>query len=252
MNTKFKRIQCIDRALDILNAIKDGKLTTVNAIASQVGLTASTVYNIVKTLESRGFIGNENGRYEIGAKLGLLASNWDLAGSLPTLTKPILEEINSRTGESVCVTILKGLQAEIITLMNGTRQVSVQFLHRTWNYPLNLGTGRLLVALGNPADWPLFIQKHLQDGPKNFDESDWNTQKWQNHLERLRDQDYVILRISPSDGEASIGVVAVPLRSANRSLIAAIGCSCPNKRATDKHLRFIKDAIISGIANNSI
>lgn len=251
-NTKFKRIQCIDRALDILNAVVAGNCRTVNDIASHVGLNQATVYNIVKTLESRGFIDNRNGCYGIGSNLGLLASNWDMSVNLPLLTKPILEEVSAKTGEAACVTILNGLQAEIVNLSPGIRQVSVQFLHRFWSHPLNLGTGRLLIALGNSSDWPNHIHRHLQESPRNRGECNWDYRRWEKHLNILKAQDFVILRISPELEAEEIGAVAVPLRSANGAVIGVIGSSCPLNRASDEHLLFMKDSIVLAIRHNPI
>lgn len=250
---KFKRIQCIDRALDIMNVIGNGKCHTVNEIALKVSLNQFTVYNIVKTLEARGFITNSSGVYLIGPALGLLASDSDVKSNLPLLSKPILEEVNEKTGESVCLTIMDGFQAEIVNLMHGIRQVSVQFLHRTWNYPLNLATGRLLIALSNPADWPLHIERHLSGTSKNLDEQNWNYQNWQAHLDTLRNQDYSMLKLSPPDHEAEfIGAVAAPLRNTGGILVGVIGSSCPLNRATDEHLLFMKNCIASAIASHKL
>ena len=249
---KFKRIQCVDRAVDILNAVSTGNCHTINDIAKSVSLKSATVYNIVKTLASRGLIIDGHGSYEIGPKLCLLASSWDIVKSLPLLAQPILDEVNKKTEEAVCVAILVGTRAEIVNLMPGMRQVSAQFLHRIWNYPLNLGTGRLLIAMGNEADWPLHIEKQLQEGPKNRDERDWRVDKWRRHLEEIRRQGYVILRINPEQEGEELGAVAVPLRSTNNSIIAAIGCSCPISRATDAHLAFIKDTIFTALKNHPI
>jgi len=252
-DTKFKRIQCLDRALDILNAVATGHCRTVNEIASLVGLNQSTVYNIVKTLEARRFIDCQDGSYAIGSSLGLMANSWDLAGNIPHLAKPILEEVAEKTGEGVCVTMLAGLHAEIINMLPGARQVSVQFVHRTWRYPLNLGTGRLLVALGNPADWERHIQRHLKDAPKNLGERGWDQGRWERHFEELRRQGFVILRISSGeqDGE-DIGAVAAPLRSRSGALVGVLGSSCPAERASEKHLASMKDSIVAAIAKNPL
>lgn len=250
--TKFKRIQCIDRALDILAVIAADKPQTVNEIAGKAGLNTSTAYNIVKTLETRGFVAGGNGRYEIGHQLGLMASNWDIAACLPVLTKPILEEFSQKLGEAVCVTILRGMHAEIVNLIPGTRQVSAQFLHRDWKYPLNLGTGRLLIALGDPEEWQAHIERHLLDGPRNEGERNWDARQWHKHFEQLRHQDYVSLQIVPSDGEESIGAVAVPLRSPQGVVLAAIGSSCPQSRATHDHLLAVRKALLAAIAGNPL
>ena len=252
MEAKFKRIQCIDRALDILDAVSNGKCRTISEIGACVGLNQATAYNIVKTLDARGFICCPEGVYKLGPKLGLLASNWSLADSLPLLTRPILEEVIAKTGEPVCVTVMNGLQAEIINLMQGIRQVSVQFLHRTWNYPLNLATGRLLVALGKESEWPLHIKRQLQCELKNKAECDWDSQRWQSELEKLRIQDFVILKIAPETEAEEIGAVAVPIRNASGIVVGVIGSSCPLNRATTEHLKAMKDAITVAIASNPL
>ncbi len=250
--TKFKRIQCVDRAIDILDAVGRGGCRTINDIAGRVRLNPATVYNIVKTLAVRGFINEASGDYAIGSKLGLMASRWDVTKELPLLAAPIIEEINRMTGEAVCVTIMAGMRAEIVNLMPGSRQVSVQFLHRAWKYPLNLGTGRLLVALGDKDDWERFIEKHIEGGPKNLSEKKWDGKTWRMQLDKIRSQGHVIVRIVPEGEDEEIGAVACPLRAPNGALVAAIGCSCPISRATDAHLAFIKETIYAAIAENPL
>ncbi len=248
----FKRIQCLDRAIDIISAVSGGRFSSINDIAMKVGLNQSTAYNIIKTLESRGFIACENGVYGIGARLGLLASSWDLAGNLPLLSKPILEEVNAKTGEAVCVTIMNGFQAEIVNLMPGRHQVSVQFLHRMWDYPLNLGTGRLLIALQDPSEWRKHIERHLNEAPRNWAERDWDYRSWEFHLSELRAQDFVILHIKPDSNSEEIGAVATPLRMEDGRVLAVIGSSCPYSRADSTHLVSIKDAIVAAIESHKV
>jgi len=252
MDTKFKRIQCLDRAIDILEAVASGKLRTVNEIGGQAGLNQSTAYNIVKTLEARGFIGIVDGIYKVGPRLGMMASNWNSTESLPLLTKPILEEVNKKTGESVCVTIMNGSEAEIINLMQGIRQVSVQFLHRNWSYPLNLATGRLLIALGPEQDWARHIKRQLSCELKNRGEKNWDAEKWESHLRNLREQDFAIIRIEPAVEADAIGAVAAPFRNARGALMGVIGSSCPKSRASDEHLLFMKTCIANAINSNPI
>jgi DNA-binding IclR family transcriptional regulator len=248
----FKRIQCLDRAIDILAVIADEHPATVQDIALRVGLNPSTAYNIVKTLESRGLISNDAGRYAVGATLGLMASSWDVSGSLPMLTRPIFELYRSTVGEAACLATLRGQHAELLNLVDHAGQVGLQFVHRTWNYPLNLGVGRLLVALGDPADYPHHIERQLRDGPRNQGEKDWDFPRWLAHLESLRDQDSVILRIVPGDGADPIGVVAIPLRTTRGALLGAIGSSCQLDRASDGHLLEMRTALAEAIAKHPI
>lgn len=246
-DTKFKRIQCIDRAVDIIGHIARAKQLTMNQISERMGLSVSTVYNIVKTLSSRNYLVNMGGVYQIGTEVGILGTSCDMQASIPQLVQPILTEINQKTGELSCVTIMTGTRAEIMSMMENTSEVSVKFTHRIWECPLYIATGRMLVAFGDEGKWPEIIREHIKNGTKGPGEEKWNYKKWYSHLNDIRKNGFIILK-----SRGLIDAVAVPFFSSTGYLMASIGVSIPSVRTDDEKLKNILDIVINTVKSKNI
>jgi len=241
-DAKFKRIQSINRAIDVIGHIARSKRLTMNQIAEKMGLTVSTLYNIVKTLSSRNYLTNIGGAYQLGTELGILGTSWDMQASIPQLAQPLLAEINQKTGEATCVTILTGTRAEIISMLESTSEVSAKFTLRLWECPLYLATGRILVAFGDEGAWEGIIDSHLRNGMKGAEETDWNYEKWCSHLHDIRRDGFIILK-----SRGHVDSVAVPFFSSSGNLLASIGASCPSFRSGDEKLKNMLDIILNTI-----
>lgn len=246
-DTKFKRIQCLDRAIDIIGHIARSKQLTMNQISERMGLSVSTVYNIVKTLASRNYLINIGGTYQVGSELGILGTSWDIQASVPQLVQPLLAEINRKTGEATCVTIMTGTRAEIISMLESTSEVSAKFTHRIWDCPLYLATGRILVAFGDERLWNDVIRNHIKNGMKETEEADWSCKKWYSHLNDIRKDGFIILK-----GRGQVDSVAAPFFSSTGHLLASIGASCPSFRAGDEKLKNILDIILDTIKSKKV
>ncbi len=249
--SKFKRIQCIDRALDIIEAAASGEYRTVSELAEAVKLNGATAYNIVKTLMARDFLIEKNGTYQIGHKLGLMAQKWDIASGLPTLVRPLLAEIGRILGnEHVSVAMRSGGGIETVMLMPDTpEKYHNQFLYRDWDDPLILAAGRVIVAFEEEKDWMKTIENHLNKGCMNLLEKEWNHYNFYKHLEEIRSCGGVTLRIQNPSGN-TFGAAAAPIFSPAGVLLGAIGASCLAEEATGEHLGEMLNIIKDTIANN--
>lgn len=247
---KFKRIQCLDRALDIVALVSGSKHgLTMNEIAQNAGLKQATAYNIVKTLSSRGFLENNNGRYCIGASLGMAASRWDIEASLPRMLESLLKEIQVETGDTVCVAVMRKRKTEIISYHEGNHNINVRFIHTEWNYPLHIASGRILVAFGEQDLWDEFISDYLKSGSVAEPEKDWDKARWREHLFQIRQSGYSIIYRDSVIYRTS--AAAAPLFSPAGNLIAAVAVSCPPEKGSDEHLEKMKNSILKAIKNYS-
>lgn len=249
---KFKRIQSVDRALDIMTLVSESHGLTMNEIAKRMGLKPGTVYNIVKTLSSRGFLSNVDGRFEVGSALGLAASRWDIERSLPEMAKPLLRELRQLTGEVTCITILAGgNRAEIITLQQTGPGCDYNYTHSVWECPLYIATGRVLVAFGPEENWTALINSHLKSNFVTEQEKDWDFQRWYDELKQIREQGYTI--VSPrKEQSGNVSAVGVPMFKPNGDLLASIGISCVKERTSPEHLMEMKDAALSLVKRNPL
>jgi IclR family acetate operon transcriptional repressor len=249
---KFKRIQSVDRALDIMTIVSESHGLTMNEIAKLMGLKPGTVYNIVKTLSSRGFLSNVEGRFEVGSALGMAASRWDIERSLPQMAKPLLRELNQVTGEVTCITILaEENRAEMITLQPSDHACNYRYTHSIWDYPLYLATGRVLAAFGPETCWNSLIKAHLKSNMITEQEKDWDYQRWQDELNNIKKQGYTI--ISPRmEQSGQVSAIGVPMFKPNGELLASVGVSCVKERTSPEHLIAMKDAALSLVKRNPL
>lgn len=114
-------IQSIERALNILETVRDSK-KPVRAIdiARSVGLSATASNNIVRTLYIRGYLDqNEAGHYLLGAQSYLLGNAADAWSELRNLAKAPMLELSRKSGqlcflgveylgEIICVNLVEG------------------------------------------------------------------------------------------------------------------------------------------------
>jgi len=215
-------VQCLDRSMDILEAIATAGEMGVTQIAAAVGLHVATVHNILRTLAARHYLINAGGRYRLGPGLAALTARWDPLQALPAEIKPYLEQISAATGEAASATILVGYSGRLIGFQPGTQPITIQFPQWEWPNAMSLATGRLLVSFLQPKLWREFITRNAGAEPY------WSIDRWEQELTQWRSQGCCVLRRPGDDSQTAI---ACPIRTAGGAALAAIGASAPGFRA---------------------
>ena len=81
-------VRSVERAIDVLFSFTQQEpVLDIPALQQRTGLSRPTLYRLLRTLESSGLIysfGNPL-RFQLGARIGLLASTWTPAPPLVTL-----------------------------------------------------------------------------------------------------------------------------------------------------------------------
>ncbi len=215
-------VQSVERALDLLEAVAVAGEMGVSELARALGLHVATVHNLLRTLAARHFLLNRAGRYRLGPAAAVLASRWDPVQALPDVVQPRLAQVARESGEAASATILLGFEARLIAFQPGTEAITIHFPQWSWPQALKLATGRLLVALGDEAAWPAFVERSPDAHPGSSPES------WLAHLAELRRQRYCALRTDRDGGQV---LLALPLLAAGGRAVASIGVACPAFRA---------------------
>src|SRR4051812_4143556 len=149
------RVQSLDRALDLLEALAAADELGVSDIAARTGLVPSTAHRLLGTLVARGYAAQSpaNGRYLLGYKLLELTSGLqDRMARLRTAARPHLEAIQSETGETTNLVVLDGRDVVYVDSVAGTRSVRL-FTEIGRAIPAHTsGAGKALLAWREPAD----------------------------------------------------------------------------------------------------
>src|SRR6201992_779072 len=119
-----QRVQSLERALDLLEALATTDELGVSDIAARTGLVPSTAHRLLGTLVARGDAAQNpaSGRYLIGYKLLELTNGLhDRIGRLRTAARPHLEAIQQETGETTNLVVLERRNVVYVDSVSGSR-----------------------------------------------------------------------------------------------------------------------------------
>ena len=225
------RVQSLERALDLLEALASTDELGVSELAARTGLVPSTAHRLLATLVSRGYAAQSaaNGRYLLGYKLLELTSGLqDRLERLRSAARPHLEAIMEQTGETTNLVVLEGPNAVYIESVTGTRSVRL-FTEIGQAIPAHTsGSGKALLAWRATAD----VEALLGEGPlpASTPRTLTTTEALLEDLARIRRRGY-----ATDDEEHELGVacVATPVLDASGLPLAAISVSGPTPRMAD-------------------
>lgn len=216
-------IQSVRRALDILEVVAQAGESGVTEIAAAVGLHVATTHNLLRTLVRCRYLENHDRRYRVGpAVAALTRQNGGLPG-VPEMVRPFLERISQETGEAATCTALTGDVLQVVAFQPGTQAITTHFPRWVWAQPLELATGRLLVALAPEEQWMEYLCDSAEVVPGR------SIEEWKHTLRLIREFGYACIQHAKDGGQLAMGF---PIRTRTGRVIAAIGASAPLFRIT--------------------
>jgi DNA-binding IclR family transcriptional regulator len=213
---------------------------SVTELARELRLTKSNIHRLLRTLVSSGYAKYlpETRRYEASLKLWELGTLLVSRLDLKTVAAPRLQELASRTHESVHLSIFDGGDAVYIDKIEGLHPVRA-YSRVGGRAPAHcVATGKVLLAHQRPdviasiaANLERFTPHTITKPEILYDE-----------LERVRRDGYAINRGQWREG---VGGVAAPIRDGGGAVVAAVGISGPTDRLRLKVLRSFTPLVIA-------
>lgn len=226
--------QAISRALDVLALVRDaGRDLGVLAIAHALSLRPSTAHRIVRALVADGYLGQDpdTDRYYLGRSAVLLglAAHRDLGLQAAF---PVLEDLGSRTSESVNLGVRDGASALVVLRVESPLPLRFDQPAGT-RVPLHASSmGKSLLAFeGLDGGIPAAIERYTADAGgalARFTPTTITTERaLQIELTRTRERGH-----SLDDGESIDGVycVGAPILGADGRARAAVAVQAPAVR----------------------
>ncbi len=146
--TTPKQVRVLDKTLDILEQLKrDGNGPGLAEIARRVEMPKATVYRILTTLESRGYLNREpDGGYRIAGKLFALQRDQSPEQNLLRAAPPIMERLAAECRETVNLGTLDG--GEVVVIATAESPQSVRMASKVGNRRCihTTGLGKVLMA----------------------------------------------------------------------------------------------------------
>jgi len=213
----------LGRGFEVLAAVCEHAPTTVEAVATNLGLPLSTAYRYVRTLRELGFIQEYEGYYDVGVRMLGLVRDVRTEEALARLASPLLFDLVSRTSETATLVVADGDLARTVISIEPHRPVRLSF--RTGAMlPLHAGAPAKALLANMPE---AFVRGYLARAARTSagDRVPF-TQGLSEQLQAIRDSGVCVTH-SEVDADA-VGVAAPLFR--RKELVAAISIAGPASR----------------------
>lgn len=225
--------QTLERGLDLLLAFSAGQPTLSAAqLAERCQLPLSTVYRLLQTLESRGFVSLAGGgRFQLGASiLGMLrVLGRQIDQGIGGVALPIMEGLAAATGETVILTIVSNEVAVCIQSVESAQALRLSFRRGMINPLWSGASAKVLLAFLDPAAQAAVVE---QAAGQRYASGAWiEREALQAQLAAIRAGGYAF-----TGDEVDLGVraVAVPVLKQGGRLLAGLSIAAPRDRLADE------------------
>jgi IclR family acetate operon transcriptional repressor len=198
---------------------------TLQQIIRTTGLPASTCQRLVRNLVVEGFLDREDDHYRIGLDFVQWAAPGTFGLDVVRLTRPALQALRDRTGETACLYVRHGPFRTVVSLAESRHPV-IRLFVVGMVMPLHAGSaGKVLLA------WdPTARQEAVRHGLGRF------TDHTVVDIDELTEQLAAIRRAGFSasfeERDAGAASISAPVFGLNGELVAALGIGAPLQRVS--------------------
>lgn len=235
-------LSSVDGALSILGLFFDAEELSVSDVAKETGVSRSTAFRFMITLENRGFVSRtSSGKYRLGLKLfslGMLAySRMELVSA----AHPILADMARVSGETCHIGILEdGLHIIFIDKALGSSRLKMDTPIGYRNYAHCTASGKVILAWQSEQVINRYIRHASFERLTETTISD--AQKLLRELDSIKHSGYAT---DSEEAELGLTCYAMPLLDSGGTAFASISISGPTTRMTAQktaHLEMLRRA----------
>lgn len=217
-------ILVLRKVSDILNCFSiESPEPTLQQIARQTGLPASTCQRLVQNMVREGFLDRDGDRYRIGLRLVQWATPGTFGLDLVRLVRPILQELRDQTGETACLYIRDGAFRTIVAVAE-TRHVVMRPFLIGQVMPIHAGApGKVFLAFDPEARAALAnteLTRYTETTPDNWDLLDEQSRQ-------ARSQGFYA---AFGERNKDVGSIGAPVFNHAGQLAAVLGLGFPTLR----------------------
>jgi DNA-binding IclR family transcriptional regulator len=233
---KKSRIQSIDRALDVLEVVRDAS-SAIRAvdIAAKLQLPVATIHNIIRSLYCRGYLAqDESCKYLLGREcLNLNIAEIERFAYLAKPAEKYIKKLAAETGDTTAVYCEANMELFLIAACHGNGDLIVQKQQKFHNSMHITATGKVIIA---EKGIEYFENYKKQKKPEKFTEKTIvEVEQMKQQIELYKRNHYMFC-----DGEASfhIASIAVPILKKDGTFVAALGQNFPISYLLSKEVVF--------------
>jgi DNA-binding IclR family transcriptional regulator len=222
-------LQSVERALNVLDLLARWGEGGVTELAVELEVHKSTVFRLLGALEARGYVDQteDRGKYRLGFGLVRLAGAVSGRMDITKQSRPVTERLTNNIGETVNVAVLHEHYAVNVDQALGPASVSAL----NWvgqRTPLHAtSSGKVLLAHVAPDEGARLIKatRLVRFTPRTITSAG----ELGKELRAVLDRGYATTQ---GEYEEGLNAIAVPVRDAQGSVVAALSASGPSYRFT--------------------
>ena len=229
-----KQIQSIARAVSILEHLAvNGNEDSLSNISRTLGLSKSTTYSIIATLEQLGLVQQDqaSARYSLGIKLFELGQVVHSSMDLRKLAIASLQKLVEKYGETALLGILSQGEVVYIDKVDCLHSIGISSKIGGRNPAHCTGVGKMLLSGLSDEELKKFIDQ--KDLKKYTDKTITEPAVLRRHLYEIHKQGYAI---DDEEIETGLRCIAAPIRNHRSEIIASISLSGPTQRMNKEKL----------------
>ncbi|TLS36212.1 IclR family transcriptional regulator [Pseudalkalibacillus caeni] len=246
---RVNMVKSVGRALEIIDIVSSNKNGCgVTEIANQIDINKSSVYRILSTLESHGYIEQNEvtGKYKIGYKFLQISSRLLDSIELREEAKPFLKELETLTNEVIHLVVFD--EGEVVYLEklegNETLRMHSKVGKRAPMHCTSVGKA-ILAHLPEQKVREVLEAKGM---PRHTEKTIIDPDRFLEELKKVKNQGYAT---EIEENEYGITCIGAPIFDNTGKPIAAFSISGPRMRMTDERLDFLKEKVIEAAKNIS-
>lgn len=221
-------IRVLHKAVDVLEALRvEASGMALADLAKSVGMPKPTVYRIVATLKSRGYVEDgAAGAYRISRKL-LQPREESPEQALLRAARPAIVKLVASCKETCNLGVLDG--GEVLVIETTESPLSVRMSSKIGNrrYAHSTGLGKVLLAGLTHAELLRTIRS--KGMPRFTNSTITGEEQLIVHLEKVRQQGFAL---DNRENELHGRCIAAPILSRDRQVVGALSISGPVPRMT--------------------
>jgi DNA-binding IclR family transcriptional regulator len=223
-NTDVSGVRVLHKTLDILETIKTAEAGFKLAdLARAVELPKATVYRILTTLESRGYLDRApDGSYRMAKKLFDMQRDTPVEQILNRVAQPIMEKLANSSKETVNLGILDAGEVVVINTVESPQAVRMSSKIGNRRYAHASALGKILLA-GMP-DREVLRLIRMKGLPRLTDQTLTTKAAVMAEIERVRHQGWAL---DNQENEMEGRCIAAAVTAPDGGVLAALSISAP-------------------------
>src|SRR5438132_2768067 len=244
------RVEALAKGLRILSMFDEQRPTwRVSDLAAAAGLPMPTVYRVVMTLASEGYLDHlPNGDYRPGVRTLMLGTAALRSLDFLDIATPKLKELGQRTGETVNMAVLSGDRLLYLVRLRNADLVTANIQVGSTLPAVHTSIGKLLLAYLDEAD----LEARITDAsfPANSGpNAKVSLAELRDELRTIRDQGWAMQDEELADGLRS---VAAPITGPDGRVVAGANLAVQAQDwSTQRIIRELKPAVLATCAEIS-